>query len=70
MKERRTKDELVGKISECCRRLGREVPFGLGTASTDALRRHLDTLKQQIASRGSANLQAAGKTTAAAAARV
>ena len=47
MKERRTKDELIGKITEQCRRLGKEVPFGLATASVEALRKHLTVLKNQ-----------------------
>ena len=47
LKERRTKDELIGKITEQTRRLGKEVPFGLATASVDALRKHLALLKEQ-----------------------
>lgn len=51
MKERRTKDELLGKIEDRCRRLGKEVPFGLRTASVEALRKHLEVLNGQISAR-------------------
>jgi hypothetical protein len=50
-------DELLGKIEDRCRRLGKEVPFGLPTASVEALRKHLEVLNSQIAARAQNNLK-------------
>ena len=50
-------DELLGKIEDRCRRLGKEIPFGLRTASTEALRKHLEVLNSQIAARAQNNLK-------------
>ena len=44
-------DELLGKIEDRCRRLGKEVPLGLRTASVEALRKHLEVLNGQISAR-------------------
>jgi hypothetical protein len=46
----------MGKISELCHRLGKEVPFGLASASLEALYKHHDMLKGQIAARAAGNL--------------
>lgn len=35
----------AGKITEQCKRLGKDVPFGLATASPEALKKHLDLLR-------------------------
>ncbi len=50
-------DELLGKIEDRCRRLGKEVPFGLPTASVEALRKHLEVLNSQITARAQNNLK-------------
>lgn len=52
--ERRAKDDLIGKIRELCHRVGEDEPFGLPSASVDALKRHVTRLRGRVGGAGGA----------------
>ena len=47
LKERRQKDELIGKIEAMYAAQNRDPPIGLAASSLDALRRHLDHMRTE-----------------------
>lgn len=49
MHERRTKDDLIGKINAYYAQQGKDPPIGLGASTIDQLRKHLDYIKSETA---------------------
>ena len=48
LKERRQKDELIGKIEAMYAAQNRDPPIGLAASSLDALRRHLEHMQRAL----------------------
>jgi hypothetical protein len=47
LQERRIKDELIGKIEAHYARVNKDPPIGLAASDIEALRKHLDYIKDQ-----------------------
>ena len=52
LKERRAKDELVGKIEALYAAQNRDPPIGLAASSMDALRKHLEHMRTETGGGG------------------